>query len=356
MPLLVGPSLLVGVAAAGCSSGEGPGRLERLLSAMPLRSDEDPLSTVVLLGDVDSAERLSGWTRPDEATASDEQVRQWLRGLAGGLPETDQAVYLPFPIEAYWARPGEVARQLGVSAMDVHAYAYDLAGQLTVLQADSEGPALTEAMGAPEGGVWSVGPESETFSISLDSAVPSAGRVAVKDGLLACAGDEEEIQRFLGSGSTLADHAGRAKAVRRLDAIGAYWAAVLEPMPYSDDPFLRANLSASQAEIDERRLEPVPQQFDALAIGMSVDDEASVVTFVYHHASAAAAVENAPIIESVFRAGTSVNDARPFREWLPLQSVVVEGELVVATILLPAGDGLDLERFGVLQENIIMWR
>lgn len=342
-------AVAVGMAtvAASCSStagstrstsagnGAGGGSLESLLSRMPTTVDFNGAQFAFVLGDVDAAVEASGLTRPAAATATDDDIAKWrlqLAALGGTEPQPSVGFTLPGTLQPATDRPVAAASTFGWSVLDIHGFIWDLWGTLTVLDIDASPQALTAAVGEPTDDVWAIGDEGTSFRWSLQQPALTSVRMSLQDGVLACAGSDAPVRAVLAGGATLADDPSFVEVTRSLDSTGAYYAVVLRPNQFSIDAFVRMNPRASQANIDERLQQLVPNTFDALGIGYSVRHGERVTTFVYHHSDAAAAAANAPVIEDLLRNGLSIKGNRPFSGMFTVESAVATGNLVIVTV------------------------
>jgi len=332
----------------------GDRSLESLLSAMPTSVDfatSQASPYAFVLGNVDAAIAASGLARPGAGTATDDEVRLWLRNLSalGGTGAEPAAAFeFPFPLHQPKEEPIAAAAALGWSLLDVHAFVWDLSGTLTVLDVDTTPARLTAALGPATDGVWAIGHEAHRFNWTPRQPEFMSVRMAGRDGLLACGGSDAAVKALLAGGPTLADNASFVEVTRALDAVGAYAAVVLAPDKFSIDAFIRSNPRASQAKIDERLQQLVPNAFDALGIGYSVQGGERLTSFVYHHADAAEAAANAPILEALFKNGLSLKGNRRFGDSFTVQSVVTTGDLVTVTV---SGSAQPLELI-LQQENM----
>lgn len=337
------------LAIAACDSGDGDDGSKKgysirgLLAEIPVAAFDDESGQLqIVTGDLDLATEEAGLERPaaDSDPGSDELLDEWLLPLTG-VPrdgfEDKMGTLLPTA-----ASPdrlddnGEIAEEFGWSLLDVHSFLelQNPPETFTVLAADVTAEDLTDAIGDADDDIWRLG--GDDFQTNLDeiSAARPLGqsvRMALRDGLLAVSRSTPPVEDWLADdGDTLADDEALAAVAGALDDAGVYTAMLVE----ADLSFETSYGSLPAEQLAQLRAEgDLIQPFDALGVGLAVDDDdKAVATFVYHHADADTAEANAEIVENVFSAGTSFVSRRPLKEMFEVQDVKVDGDVVVATL------------------------
>lgn len=341
---------LAGLAVGSCDSGS-PGSggsnsghsIEGLLGEVPASAFDGSGPLQIVTGDLDLATEAAGLKRPaaDSNPGQADLLNEWLLPLTGVNRDGSgdkMATLLPTAASPdHLADNSEIADEFGWSIVDVHSFLelQNPPETFTVLAADVTAKDLTDAIGDADHDIWRLG--GDDFQTNLDqiSAARPIGesvRMALHHGLLGVSRSTPPVEDWLaGDGNTLADDRALAAVAKALDDAGVYSAMLVES-DFSTGGSLGSVATSEQlAEVSDGTDQIQP--FDALGVGLGVDDAGNAVaTFVYHHADADSAKANADIIENVFSNGVSLVTRRPLSELFAVQDVKVDGPVVVATI------------------------
>jgi hypothetical protein len=324
------------LATSACSSDDGGSApspkgsdtfLMSLLEQIPASLRPPPGQLQMMAGDLDRATSLSGVSRPTSLSDTD-GVQHWMYALAGGVPKEPTPTVIPFPTQLYSrdvAEIGDIHDELGWTLLDVHRFTTlsVLPESLTVIAADVSAGDLTKATGDPVDGVWRLGGEDGSVSVSDITPARPLGeslRMGLHDGVLGVSRVTPPVATFVqGEAATLADDGSLAAVARALDAQGVYAAWIIDGQPY------------------QGRDAPPPSQigpFDVVGAGLSVVDGQAVATLAYHFPTDADAAANVAIVRGIIEQQSSPLGNKRYTEIFTLSDVRADGTLVIVTLAL----------------------
>jgi hypothetical protein len=278
--------------------------------------------------DLDAASTLAGIDRStvdvDDRGAFFDRWVGPVTGSGPGAAGPGVAALLPEAVsrQAVGNQPG-LREELGFTLAEVTSFIESTAlpNRFTVLNGTFDRDRLTEALGEPADGVWSLGGDDfarDPDAVSDVRPIGEALRLAARDGQVAVARSTPPITAWAsGRGDTLADHASLLAAARALDGADVY-AALLTDGP-SQSLGSRAPAPATT----------VLAPYVVLGVGLTVADERAEAVFVYEHANADLAQDNGERLTTWFADDATMASGAALSAWFRDTVVEVDGSTVV---------------------------
>jgi hypothetical protein len=329
----------------GTTGGTGPSSVSAALAVLP----EDGLGgdvETVTWSDLEAAAEIAGVERPDDP-GDTQAVVDYLNAVTGGPTaggEPSPVAALPpevANVTSAITELGEFRDEVGWDVLDVDRFAEEYAppDSVTVIEGDVDEASLSEALGEPEDGTWSLGSEGE---LSLEETSPArrlgeAVFLTLVPGGLAVARSTDLTPdvRGLADGdgvASLADDPQLTALAAALDAEGPYSAMLVRPGVSA-----AAGSTPAGVDICDEALPGIPA---ASATGIA-DDGGPVILVAHAYATADEAEAAAEQLDRVVSEGASLARRGDWSELVTLDDVSVTGpdDAVVVARLRPTEDG-----------------
>ncbi|WP_320673113.1 hypothetical protein [Patulibacter defluvii] len=294
----------------------------------PLPGDRVEVATA----DLDAATRAGGLRRPSRPTGA--AMTAWLGPLTGGPKAAPLFVPLPTMLDARGiAQADQVERELGWSLRTIGAYGEVAAPPYRFLVARDSGRFADGLERLPDGVVSAgrgadlrIDPRATTAARPLGQPLRMARR-----GPLLAAGPRTATVAAWRAGDpagTLADDQALASLAARLDAEHVLAAQLLR------GNFGPAGVGAraTPAQLRELVARLLPQRFDAVGLGWTVDGRRPAIVAVYHFADAPTATEARPALERLWRDGRSTISAQPLAQLVTVEGSSADGDAVTVRL------------------------
>jgi hypothetical protein len=295
-------------------------------------SSQSPLQ--IAMTDLDAATALAGVDRPAAGTTDFDDLKDWLLAI-DGISKGD-IVGAQFPLVAQQRnlqKSDEFAEELGWNIANVHSFVeYQVPPHVfSVLSGDFEESALEKAMGKPTDGIWSLGGEDYSTTLSEISAARPLGeslRLSLEDDRLAVARATPPVIAWQdlndsGKGKTLADQADIAAVAEALDGEHVYTASIFSAFAGDVQPPVSGATIPSSSGLGP---------FTALGIGLNVIDDKPVATFAYAYPDAKSASAGIATLTDLLENGTSLVGNQPWSDYFTIRSIDASGKVLVASL------------------------
>ena len=325
----------------GLSGGGGDG-VEAMLGSLPIPSSVDEDATlVVAYGDLARAARLAGVELPEspDAAAFEEQIAAI--GAITGQQVSDDGERAPVAVV-----PPEAAHveqlidveafvdDVGWSVFDVRRYVELQAppDNVTVMEGGFDEARITEALGEPDGGVWTAG-DTEGLDIANTTPARPLGEplwLALDDDRLVVTHAADEMEAVQGGGSgtpTVADDDVMVALAGAVDDADVY-SALLYRGTLSFD---FASGVETPEQVEEQCADALQEPFAGVATAIA-DDDGPVFVIAYVHADADAAEANAETLQGVVDEGSSLRTGEPWSEQLEVDEIATDGPVLTARL------------------------
>jgi hypothetical protein len=328
-------------AGGGSGSGSGDGSLGDFLAALPAFDGDG--AVIVTYGDLARAAEIAGLDRPTDVGDEDAIVEYYLdltgRRQEEGGPAPAAAALLPAV-----SQPDRMVDirafvdDVGWSILDVDSYAErDTPPQeVSVLDGDFDRGALEDALDDAGDAVLIAGNPEGLDVADITPARPIGQPLwhALDGSRLVVTTDEDDVaaaREADGGDGTLAEDARLAPLAAALDERDVYSAMLLADDLLLTD-FADVILGPDSPEEIREQLEDLPrcEGVNSAAVGVAHDGEPLIViglSFV----NAEAAESGAAVVEEVLTDGTDRMTRRSWSDMLTIESVDVDGTVVVAT-------------------------
>lgn len=327
---------LVGVAACGgddSSSSSGGYSVADGLEQLPESTLED--GYLIQTADLDRASELAGLARPDPDADADD-LADWAIQITGFRGDGDDvaivAAVLPQaanPQQLYDVDDFRDEAGWSIAEVDSYIEVNLPPDRFTVLEGEFDTDALDDALGDADDGIWSLG-DGDDYDIDITERSPARPlgetlRIAEQDGHLAVSKSTDQIEDWLeGDGDTAADDDDLRAVGEALDDQDVYSAMILDG---EDLTVGGPGLTPEQLdEIDDLALD----EFEALGVGLTMEDDEPRAVFVYQYDDEAAAEDAAEQLEDIFEDGTSLRTATPISDYFTDVEITVDGSTVTA--------------------------
>lgn len=353
LALLTVLTSLTSVACSGDDDDGGPGAADAAgegtdlatiaggLASLPQTGEE---AETIVWGDLERAAEAVGVERPADP-GDGEAAEDYLRALTIGTDGAAGAGVVT-PESAHLERSRDqtaILDELGWSAVEVDRFVERQTppGVMTVMQGSFDEDALTEALGEPDDGTWSVGP-GEDFARDLEDVSPARpigeslwlGLDGDRLSVTRSSGHSAAVRRVLaGAGGTptfAADEA-LAAVAGALDAESPYAAVLIRPGLSGPPP----EIPAGPSELGEACQQALPVPTTAVGTA-AADADGPVIVLALAHGSPEAAEANAEAVERIATEGATFAGDRPWTEIVSLDDVsVADDDRTVVARLRP---------------------
>jgi hypothetical protein len=339
-------ALLLALTAAGCGEGGGGESTDSMgtsvtdyLAALPAPAESGEIVTVTY-ADLARASEIAGLERPDDPADVD-AVADWLQDLTGVRADSPVAALPPDAAEIARAGADQQAfvDDVGWSLLEVDSFAEraTVPARVTVLDGAFDRDRLESVLADAGDGVWVAGdPDKPTDVAGVTPARPLGQPLwlTLDGGRLRVAADERDTST---EGDTLADDAALVALAGALDDRDVYAAMLASGGSIGSGPPPDIILDPPSGDIDdiedalvEEASRPRCVGVTGVAVGVADDGEPVIVVLLSQPGDAAEA--NAGALAAAFESGMDAGSGRPWSDLVTVESVDVEGDVVVATL------------------------